>query len=196
MMAPVAVSAPLNDLQLLTSLLEYASINPEVSKAASQKFSNHLWYLAPEIVGLALFDSQVSAQTKRLMVRAMKDGNEEDEQGHMKRITVDLGTVARKNIEDFVSPKSKVLFKLMDLPDDFLDVDPDEWETREDYQEALAVMKTINVVNDHAERGVALIQEYCGLITKDETQLQYLLQIVQNHRQKYPDSRKSTLIDQ
>ena len=85
---------------------------------------------------------------------------------------------------------------MMDLPDDFLDVDPDEWEPRVDYQEALAVVKAMNVVNDHAERGVALIQEYCGLITKDESQLQYLLQIVQNHRHKYPDSRKQTLIDQ
>ena len=65
-----------------------------------------------------------------------------------------------------------------------------------DYQEALAVVKAMNVVNDHAERGVALIQEYCGLITKDESQLQYLLQIVQNYRHKYPDSRKQTLIDQ
>ena len=32
------------------------------------------------------------------------------------------------------------------------------------------------------------------LMTKDETQLQYLLQIVQKHRQDYPDSRKETLI--
>ena len=196
MPAPVAVSAPMNDLQLLQSLLEYSSINAEVSKAASQKFSNHLWYLAPELVGLALFDSQVSAPTKRMMVRAMKDANEDDEQGHMKRTTVDLGTFACKKIEDFVSPKSKILFKVMDLPDAFLEVDPDEWEPREDFQTALGVVKAINVVNDHAEREVALIQEHLGLITKDESQLQYLLQIVQNHRQKYPDCRKQLLMDQ
>ena len=54
---------------------------------------------------------------------------------------------------------------MMYLPDDFLDVDPDEWEPRVDYQEALAVVKAMNVVNDHAEHEVALIQEYCGLIT-------------------------------
>ena len=54
---------------------------------------------------------------------------------------------------------------MMYLPDDFLDVDPDERELRVDYQEALAVVKAMNVVNDHAEHEVALIQEYCGLIT-------------------------------
>ena len=83
---------------------------------------------------------------------------------------------------------------MMELPDDFLDVDPDEWESREDYQQALAVVHAMAVVNDHAERGVALIQEYCGLLTKDESQLQYLLQIVNKHRHDYPDSRKETLI--
>ena len=50
----------------------------------------------------------------------------------------------------------------MDLSDAFLDVDPDEWEPREDYQKALAVLKAMNVVNDHAEH-VALLQEYSGV---------------------------------
>ena len=33
----------------------------------------------------------------------------------------------------------------------------------------------LKVFSDHAERGVVLIQEYCGLMTKDEQQLQFLL---------------------
>ena len=53
-------SAPANDLELLKSLQQYYSINAVVAKATSQKMSNHLWYLAPEIVRLALFDSEVS----------------------------------------------------------------------------------------------------------------------------------------
>ena len=51
----------------------------------------------------------------------------------------------------------------------------------------------MKVVNDHAERGVALIQEFSGLMTHDESQLQYLLQVVQQHRQAYRDSKKETL---
>ena len=82
----------------------------------------------------------------------------------------------------------------MDLSDAFLDVDPDKWEPREDYRKALAVLKAMNVVNDHAEH-VALEQEYSGVITKDESQ-QYSLQIVQKHQQTYPDCRKRTLVDQ
>ena len=51
-------------------------------------------YLAPVIVRLALFDSQVSAQTKRLMVRAMKDGNEDHEQGATEYFPVNLCATA------------------------------------------------------------------------------------------------------
>ena len=83
-LASVVVSAPGNDLQLLKLLLEYSSVNDEVSKTDSQRFSNHLWYLAPDIMGLVLFDSQVSASSKRLTVRSMKEGNEKAAHGHMK----------------------------------------------------------------------------------------------------------------
>lgn len=54
-------------------------------------------------------------------------------------------------------------------------------------------MKT---VNDIAERGFALVQEFNKLHTKDEDQFQYLLQNVKDFRQKYPDSKKSTFLKQ
>lgn len=51
----------------------------------------------------------------------------------------------------------------------------------------------MKVVNDHAERGVALIQEYNGYLTHSEEQLQFLLHVVEDHRRIYPDCKKSTL---
>lgn len=52
----------------------------------------------------------------------------------------------------------------------------------------------MRVVNDIAERGVALIEEYNKLITINEEQKQYLLLVVKQHRQKYPNTKKSTLL--
>ena len=49
------------------------------------------------------------------------------------------------------------------------------------------------VVSDQAERGVALIEEFSGHLTKDEDQLQFLLQVVQEHRRAYPNVLKKTL---
>jgi len=50
------------------------------------------------------------------------------------------------------------------------------------------------VTNDHAERGVALIQEAAqsGRF-KNEEQLQYSLQVIEQNRAEFPDAKKSTL---
>ena len=115
------------------------------------------------------------------------------EQGHTKWLTVDLESFRVKNLEDFVSIRSNMLFQMMELPAAFLDVDSDMWESHEDFQQALEKVHAIKVVNDHAERGVALIKEYNGLMTKDESQLQILLQVIEQHLQVYPDCKKQTL---
>ncbi|XP_043270441.1 glutamate receptor ionotropic, kainate 5-like [Venturia canescens] len=44
-----------------------------------------------------------------------------------------------------------------------------------------------------AKRGIALIEAYNGSLTKNEEQLQYLLKIMQYHRQKYPNCNKGKL---
>ena len=56
----------------------------------------------------------------------------------------------------------QALVVLLDwLPEEgFLDADPETLGEREDFQKAEAAMAGPAVVNDHAERGVALIQEY------------------------------------
>lgn len=143
-------------------------------------------------MALVLFDSKVPPPTKRLMVTAMREA--EGEEDNPRHITVALETFAEKTLEDFVTKKSIILFHRMELPSGFLDVDPEMWENQEDFQQALQIVQAMKVVNDHAERGVALIQEFSGLMTRNEHQLQFLLQVVEEHRQNYPDSRKETLI--
>ena len=73
-------------------------------------------------------------------------------------------------------------------------MDPDTWITNSDYIEAEKTVRELRVVNDTAERGVQLMQEYNALVTKDEEQTQFALQVVQEHRKHYPDCKKSTLL--
>ena len=73
---------------------------------------------------------------------------------------------------------------------DFLDANSEDWELRKDFQEAL---ETVQALNDHGQHGVALVQEFCGHFTKDESQLQHLPQIVEKLRKDCPDRRKETL---
>jgi len=53
---------------------------------------------------------------------------------------------------------------------------------------------TIPVVNDPAERAIALKQQYNMSLTKNKEQGQFLLQIVYHHRKTYPSCSKATLM--
>jgi len=83
---------------------------------------------------------------------------------------------------------------LLDFPQTFLAVDPSEWVEEESFQEAFLIFKGLAVVNDRAESGVALVLEYIKKLTKEEEQLQVLLQVVSNHRRKFPNCNQKTLM--
>ena len=91
---------------------------------------------------------------------------------------VSLKSFRKKKLENVVILKSAALFELMVLPYGFLRVDPVMWEERDAF-------KTLKVVNDHGERGFG-IGEFSGPLTKSEPELQFLLQVVEEH---YADSR-------
>ena len=189
--APIAASAPYSDLMLMKSLLAYSNIHPAIAKATSNKLSNHLWYLSIEFVGLAFIDDQVSSTTTRLMASALQ--NKDVEQDHTKRLSVLMDILQNNNLEDFITAESMTLFSLMELPDGFLKVDPELWNEHNNNKQAKDIINSLKVVNDHAERGIALIKEYSGFITCHESQLQFLLQVVEEHYRAYLDSRKQTL---
>jgi len=68
---------------------------------ASDKLSNHLLYLSEDLIRLARFDNRVNVSTKRLMVKAMREVDGENELP--KCVVVALDTFKDKNLEDFVS---------------------------------------------------------------------------------------------
>jgi hypothetical protein len=71
MMAPSAAEAPINDLRFCNQLVKYKEINRSISEAGLEKFQNHLWYLGPEMVPLALFSDQLSNSEKIKLQKAM-----------------------------------------------------------------------------------------------------------------------------
>ena len=54
----------------------------------------------------------------------------------------------------------------------------------------------MRVINDIAERGVALMDDYNKLHTTSEEQKQFLLLVVKEYRQHYSDQIKKTLMNQ
>ena len=52
------------------SLVAY--LDKDIAKATSTSLGRHLWYLSEQLVGLALFDEDLSLTTKQDMVEGMK----------------------------------------------------------------------------------------------------------------------------
>jgi hypothetical protein len=46
------------------------------------------------------------------------------------------------------------------------------------YKEAKNIISTLKIVNDNAERGVKLMEEFNDKFTKQEEQKQYVLQVI------------------
>jgi hypothetical protein len=188
--APVATSAPLNDFLLMRQLLEYPEAS--ISSVTSKKLGMHLWYLSEERITLALFDSQVPVETKKLMITAMKNPAPDHPP---KRPRVDTSAFqGHKGLEQFCTANSMTFFHHLQLPVSFLSNEPSEWCEDETYKTAMTIIKGLAVVNDRAERGVALIQDFNKKLTKDEDQLQFMLQVVSEHRRLFPDCRKSGIM--
>lgn len=193
-----AITAPRIDLQLIKDAIAY--FDKRVSGALLEKFRNHLWYLSEETVGLAFFDSAVSLETKRKMVRALGEGsNEEEEFKNAKRVNTtveELMMLAEKDLSHFVTCNTRRLFLRLEIDTDFFRADPSEWNDREDYLSGLQICQNLSVVNDAAERGVKLITDFNRALTYDETDKQYLIQVVEHYRKIYPSHTKSALLFQ
>ena len=189
--APDAESAPRNDLALLKSLNSYQEQNKQIAISALNKLKNHLWYLSEEVIALSFFDDQVNVETKKKMIEAL-DKTAEPEPP--KKAHVDLNSIQTLNLEDFVTSNTKSFFAISGLPSTFLNIPVEDWPTDESFCVSKNAVCNLKVVNDIAERGVKLIEDYNKILTNDEQQKQYLLQVVSSFQKKLKDKNKSTLI--
>lgn len=71
----LAVKAPYQDLCFLKAMKAYETVDETISKAAIQKFHQHLWYLTEEVSVLSLFDDDVNQESKVKMVANLAKEN-------------------------------------------------------------------------------------------------------------------------
>lgn len=215
-----ATKAPNQDLCFLKTLKEYEKVDASISKASLSKFSHHLWYLCEETAILALFDDEVDKETKiKMIANFNRDSNWQSEKRYVpskEELTEKLfGKLVFMfffylflvvfcelicflffsdiTLADFVSERSKQFLLRLQIDDSFLQQDVSSWGNSAAFLDAKRRISRLKVVNDTAERAVKLMQDFNGLITTDEEQKQFLLRCVQEHRNLYPDCKKTTL---
>jgi hypothetical protein len=188
--ASKAAMAPLNDIELLKKLVKYRNINAEIAEISIKKFLNHLYYLNTETVGLALFDPRLPHETKTKMVNKINaDLEMEEEECEGEILEEKKLQVKRGNLEEFLdreistifeelmAGRTKNILRRFKIKDDFWSVPTNQWDECADYVEGQEKIKQLKVVNDSAERGVRLLEEYNQSITKDEIQKQYVFKV-------------------
>ena len=69
-----------------------------------------------------------------------------------------------------------------------------EWENNASFLEMQFWIQNLKATNDCAERGVKLMSDFANTLTKDETDKQNLLQVVERQRELFPtETTKATL---
>ena len=94
----------------------------------------------------------------------------------------------------FVGPASWLLFDLLGIngKPEWLQIPSEYWDQFEDYRNMKIFVNNLPVVNDGAERAMAMMKKYKDKV-KNEKDKQDLIQLIQGFRKKVTDSSKDSL---
>ena len=136
-----------------------------------------MWHLAPETAALAFFDDEIGFESKKRMVKALdKIDTSENSVKKFEIFLNDVENFLTKGIENFILQKTRGFFDRFSIPMDFLQKDPLEWGDDNSFQIGLEIIKKLKVVNDTAERGVKLMEDYNKILSRSPEEKQYILQ--------------------
>ncbi|KAK0040312.1 hypothetical protein Bpfe_030260 [Biomphalaria pfeifferi] len=180
--APCAAEAPGGDLLLWKNLQQYQSIDYDISIAAQKILQNHMWYLSNETVSLALFSAEVSPIEKQKIITGF--GIEPSER-HV-RSDPSLLQIEDVSLGHFSTRRSQNLLTKLQIGHSFLVLPPEQWNDNTDYQKGKQRINDLRLVNDTAERKVKLFEDYNRLLTKNEKEKQFILQVVEANRKVIP----------
>ena len=186
--SPSLRSAASNDLLLYKSLLKFAKVDKTVSTKAATTLKRHTWYLTEENIPFALFDESLPAAQRDELATAISLLAPVEVPS--RKPTLPQLTTNSK-LQDFVGPRSILLFNLVDVPHAFLS--SPSWQESPSYTKVQEALTRLHPVNDSSERALGLATAINKKITLDEESYQNLILAVDLHRKKYAMNSKKDL---
>jgi hypothetical protein len=108
---------------------------------------------------------------------------------------VDTTNLEKKSLHNLVGPTSISAMKLLKFDVNFLlTTNPLQWSTSEKFCQMKQVVDKLSVVNDSAERAIALATKLNKCLTKNEDELQEIVLVVADNRKRLPDANKRTIV--
>ena len=193
-------SAPHNDVQMVNDFVHYEAIHPDLANAAKKTMSLHMWYLTEELIPLALLSSSLNIDTKdsirKIMLKTKKSFNQEKSQrhgnGYGKPSFPKYPETTVTDLPMFAGTECWRFFDILGISSDFLKFPVMDWRDLESYNVATEVVNSLRVVNDSAENGVKLCFDFL-VTSKNKKQLQNILQVVENCRNRLPNQRDTAM---
>ena len=112
--------------------------------------------------------------------------------GFGKPIFPEVTTESNCDLSDFAGSDCWAFFRILRINPEFLHLPVNEWVSNQAFLHGKEVVAALCVVNDAAERGVKLCHDFLGS-SKKESNLQNVLQVVENSRGRLPNQRKRKL---
>ena len=107
----------------------------------------------------------------------------------------ELNKLKKKQLHELVTSSSTAALQSLGLDATILSgIDPKTWEDIAEFCYTKAIVKFVKVINDTAERSVALMSTFNQSITKTESEMQKLTQVVEGNIKCIPDCCKSILM--
>ena len=199
--APLDAEAAVQDLTLYQSMLYYNKNDElppqEIAARVTNSMKRHCWYLTEELLPLCLCSKHVKPEEKeRLALRLF--------QIYRRIMQVELMlqkpqfpvVFEETKLYDLLGERSTILFNRLQFTVEdiqFLRYFCTKWPQYESYLRLERTVSSLKVVNDAAERGIRLLEEYKDILTKDFGQRNLIMQCVEESRKNLPNFKKSTL---
>ena len=185
-LSPTARNAPHMDLLLHKKMVSYLNVDREIANAVLDKLKRHTWYLNMEYAPFSLFSEFVSDDEKLEIATALNNVRPPAQYkgGYPSEVKLSIRPHIARNykLSSFVKPGSHFIFDTMNFDKSRLSLPVNDWKNHEGFKEIESFVRNILVVNDTAERGIKLISDYANCLTKNASERQEILQLVEYHR--------------
>ena len=205
-MSALPIPAPKVDLLAVSEMRKYARYHKKVSNACLTSQGRHGWYITEELCVFSFFDTTLPYNVRKKMAEKLHNTPRQMTFDLKKPVWQDINQDKFwEDIEDgneseglvkLIGERSWVIPNMLEMDQDgvsgmgWLLLDVLEWEHHLGYQKMETFVKGLSVINDVAERGVKLIQDFIGCATREGVR-QDTLMTVSKVREKV-DFHKAT----
>ena len=131
-----------------------------IARAVQLSLRRHLWHPTQELVVIVLFDKSLDRDVRSSMATQLLQTQIPQMFAPGKPEFPQMNNIP--TLVQFIGTRSWLLFHLMYVDDTWLKMDPEEWETCDDYVIMRNTVRYLAVVNNATERGMKDVQDYAN----------------------------------